>query len=47
MLIYNYQKEFLGIDEADLKSLGFQQPNSGIKLDFQQEEGELLLQPII
>lgn len=23
MLIYNYQKEFLGIDEADLKSLGF------------------------
>ena len=23
MLIYNYQKEFLGIDEADLKALGF------------------------
>ena len=24
MLIYNYQKEFLGIDEKDLKTLGFQ-----------------------
>jgi len=23
MLIYNYQKEFLGIDEKDLKTLGF------------------------
>ena len=23
MLIYNYQKEFVGIDESDLKALGF------------------------